>query len=47
MIVDAIVMFLCDVGGQPILQLSHYNTSFPKVCLLFTILVISIVRNCL
>ena len=47
MIADAIVMFFCDVGGQPILQLSDYNTSFSKVCLLFFILLISIVRNCL
>ena len=44
MIADAIVMFFCDVGGQPILQLSDCNTNFFKVCLLFTILVISIVE---
>ena len=31
MIADAIVMFFCDVGSQPILQLSNYNTSFYKV----------------
>ena len=43
MIADAIVMFFCDVGSQPILQLSDYNMSFVKVFLLFTILVISIV----
>ena len=43
MIVDAIVIFFCDVGGQLILQLSDYNTSFFKVFLLFTILVTSIV----
>ena len=47
MITDAIVMFFYDVGNQPILQLSDCNTSFPKVCLLFTILLISILRNCL
>ena len=27
MIADAIVMFFCDVGGQPILHLSYYNAS--------------------
>ena len=43
MIADAIVMFYCDVDGQPILQLSDHNTRFFKVFLLFTILVISIV----
>ena len=47
MIADAIVMFFYDVGGQPILQLSDCNTNFPKVCLLFTNLLISLVRNCL
>ena len=40
-------MFFYDVGGQPIVQLSDCNTSFSRVCLLFTILLISIVRNCL
>ena len=44
MIADAIVMFFCDVDGQPILQLSDYNTSSFKVWLLFTIVVISIVE---
>ena len=34
---------LCDVDGQLILQLSDYNRSFSRVCLLFTILLISIV----
>ena len=40
-------MFFYDVGDQPILQFSDCNTSFPKVFLLFTILLISIVCNCL
>ena len=43
MIANAIVMFFCDVGGQPILQLSDYNRSFLRICLLFTILLISII----
>ena len=40
---DAIVIFFCDVGGQPILQLSDYNWNFSRVFLLFSILLISIV----
>ena len=40
MIADAIVMFLCDVGGQPILHLSYYNASSFKDSLLLNTLVI-------
>ena len=47
MIADTIVMFFCDVDGQQILQLFDRNTSFPRVCLLFTILLILIVHDCL
>ena len=40
MIADAIVMFFCDVGGQPILHLSYYNASSFKDPLLLNTLVI-------
>ena len=40
MIADAIVMFFCDVGGQPILHLSYYNASYFKDLLLLNTLVI-------
>ena len=40
MIADAIVMFFCDVGGQPILHLSYNNASSFKDPLLLIILVI-------
>ena len=39
-------MFFYNIGSQPILRflsVLDYNTSFPRVCLLFTILLISIV----
>ena len=39
-IADAIVMFLCDVGGQPILHLSYCNASSFKDSLLLNTLVI-------
>ena len=44
MIADAIVMFFCDVSGQPILLLSYYNASSFKDPLLLTILLILLVQ---
>ena len=40
MISDAIVMFFCDVGDQPILHLSYCNASSFKDSLLLNTLVI-------
>ena len=40
MIADAIVMFFCDVGGQPILHLSYSNASSFRDSLLLNTLVI-------